>query len=118
MITENYDLNVSNGVKELMKIHKSIPQELIAAAAHTPLTSFNDKLAGKMSWKLKEVANIAIYFGVTLDSLILGMEINERKLKSEIEVKTQIREYLVSNKKYKTLGKLEAEGYFNILNKQ
>lgn len=116
MLKPDYDKIVSAGVKAEIEKHK-IPFEFLCSIAEMPLSTLNDKLANKTPWRVKEVALFAEYFGVSLDKLIIGVSFAERKQLTEIEVKSQIKKYLVENKKYKTLGKLEANGYFEILNK-
>lgn len=115
MIKQDYDKIVSAGLKVEIEKHK-IPFEFLCTIAEMPLSTFNDKLSNKTPWRVKEVALFAEYFGVSLDKLIIGISFSERKKLSEIEVKAQIKKFLVENRKYKTLGKLEADGYFKILN--
>lgn len=111
MIKPDYDLNVSRGVKNEVEKYK-IPLEYLCAIADMPLSTLNDKLAGKTPWRVKEVGLFADYFGVSLDIWVYNLTFDERKKVTEKQVKIQLKKFLVENKKYKTLGKLEADGYF------
>lgn len=107
----DYDLNVSKGVKSEIAKFK-IPLEYLCAIADMPLSTLNDKLAGKTPWRVKEVGLFADYFGVSLDIWVFNQTLDERKKVTEKQVKVQLKKYLIENKKYKSLGKLEANGYF------
>lgn len=79
--------------------------------------SVSDLLSGKSSWKLKHVYKISRFLQVKTDELIYGDEnyIEKEKIKGEVDLRNYVRAKLIKEKKYKQLGQLEANGYFNLL---
>lgn len=109
----SYDIDVSNRIKILIKSHK-IPDYLIAGLLELSPSSFSDILSGRSPWRIKYIARVAEYFGMTTDELIFGDKKHIQNFNKEqiYELKKHIKNYLVKEKKFSTYGKLQSEGYF------
>lgn len=118
METENYDLLFANGVIGLME-KNNVSNTLLSALLKLKTSTVSELLQGKVGWKLKHIVSISLYFGVPVDTILFGdSEFVVREAKNNIYgMKSDIREYLIKEKKFNTLGKLEGSGYFDDLNK-
>lgn len=102
---------------ELKRIGFSYP--VFSNLIKMPLQTFQDKINGKFPFKLSEFCKICIILGKTSDELLFGDAAfikNYNFLQKKKNVQT-IKDFLIKEQNYKTLGKLEAEGFFKILEK-
>jgi len=102
-------LRIKSKLAEMGLSHK-----LVAHLIKMPLPTFNDKIGGKTAWKLSEIAKLCILIGETSDCIIYGnaLFITEFSQWSASTIKQQIKDFLIKNKQYETLGKMTANGYF------
>lgn len=113
-IFRNWDKEASERIKRKlreMKLSNKIMAELITM----PLPTFNDKISGKTSWKLEEIAKICVLLGETSDCIIFGnpIFITEWYVQHSSELKANIKTFLVASQNYESLGKLTADGFFD-----
>lgn len=115
---KSVDRNVSKRVKAEMDKYQ-LSNFIIAGIININASSFNDILTGKSPWRLAWLARIAEYLGKSLDYFIFGDEKHIEKLnKTHVyNLKKDIREYLIKEKKYEAYGKLTADGFFDELDK-
>lgn len=108
------DIKVSNNVSQLMK-RNNTPSVIIAALLDIAASTCSELLSGRQSWRIAHLALIAQYYSVSIDEIVFSDSdyIKKNKSKDINKLRSQIREYLIQNNKYKTLGELEAAGYFN-----
>lgn len=99
MLLKQYKLN-SYVICALLKLKPSVVSDL---------------LSGKVNWKLEQIIKLSKYFGETTDKLIFGDEHYIKNLKDTYykTAKSDIKEFLVREKKYKTLGELTVDGFFD-----
>jgi hypothetical protein len=94
--------------------HFTLNNDIISHLLDMPLSTFNDKLSGRTQWKLKEFALMCIVLDVTSDEALFGNPAFVTKF-NIYEVRNQkekIKNWLIENKNFETLGKLTAEGFF------
>lgn len=108
----NYDLNFSNSLREEIAKY-NMPLELVANIAEIPLSTLNNKLQNNTPWRVKEAAKLSEYLGASLDKMIIGLDMRQRKKRTTENLKQELKDFLIKNKKYKTLGRLTAEGYLD-----
>lgn len=111
-ITEN--IKITARVLELAEEH-SITPNLLCEIALMPRSSYSDIIKNnRFSWRVDWLARIAVYFNVTTDYLIFGDKDFVKKKNHEFvkDIKIQIKEFLLRDKKFLTYGKLSAEGFF------
>lgn len=117
MINKNersrFDKFISTNVVNLMKKHNT-PAFLIAHLIDVAPSTMAMLLQGNQSWRISHLVAIAEYYSVTIDELVFGDPdyIQKNKVKNSHFLKNEIRKFLTENKKFKTLGELEANGFF------
>lgn len=100
---------------EQQNLNRYIIAELIGIST----SSFNDILSGKSPWRIPYLSVVALYFGITTDELIFGdKDFIEKNRKEYIhKMKSEIKEYLVKEKKFEVYGRLIADGFFKEIEK-
>ena len=114
MLKFNFDENVTKNIAVLMKKYK-IPNQVIEALLDLRPSTISELLNGRLSWKLKHIARLSIFFAESVDNLVFNDKnfIENISAKFKNEMKQSIKDYLIENRKYETLGKLEAINFFN-----
>ena len=109
-----YDEFISSNVAKFMKLHNT-PAFLLAHLIDVAPSTMAMLLQGRQSWRISHLVAIAEYYSVSLDELVFGDPnyIQKNKVKNSHFLKAEIRKFLTDNKKFKTLGELEASGFFN-----
>ncbi len=113
---KKFDIEFSARVKSLMDNFK-ITNNVLALILGVSLKSTNDLMNNTSPWRLKHIVKVAEYFSVPTDFIIFGDKDHIEKLKNKAKYKIveNIKDFLVSEKKFQVYGKLDAEGFFKIL---
>lgn len=113
---KSFDKIFTDRVQDLMEKNK-ISNNLLALILDISLKSTNDLLQCKSPWRLKYIIKVSEYFGVTTDFLIFGDDkyIEKLSYKRKIEIKEDIKNFLVSENKFFVYGKLNSSGFFDDL---
>lgn len=115
---KSIDAQFTERVKEQMNKYK-LTNNTLALVLDISLKSTNDLMNNVSPWRLKYIVKVAQYFAVTTDYLIFGDNdhIEKVRYKAQYDIVHDIKDYLIREKKFQVYGKLETEGFFNILNK-
>ena len=108
------DIEVSKRIQ--LQIEKiNLNRFTVAGVLDIRISSFNDIMSGKSPWRLIYLSKLALYFGVTTDELIFGdKDYIFKNTKSTVyEIKKEIKDMLIRDKKFKKYGELEASGFFD-----
>lgn len=99
---------IKNKIKDFGIAYKTISDWM-----KMPLPTFNDKVSGKSSFKLDEIAKICLLLGVNADEIIFGVDNFVKDYYSTHDAREQIKQILINAKAFETLGKLTADGFFD-----
>ena len=110
----NILLRIKSGLKQ---VNFSYP--IFSYLIDMPLQTFQDKINGKFPFKLSEFCKICMVLGKSSEELLFGDAdfIKHFNYLQNKKVVQSIKDFLIKEQNYKTLGKLEAEGFFKILEK-
>lgn len=113
-----YDIyeQISKNIAELAEKNK-INNYIFCALLDKSPSSISELFSNRNKWTIEHIISIAKFFGVSTDKIIFGQEHYIKNLKTDYlkQAKKDIKDYLVREKKYRTLGELEAENYFDEL---
>lgn len=112
----DYNKKFSDKVVSLMNKH-NISNLLICGVLDLKPTAVSELLAGRSRWMLQHVVKIAAYFTTPIEELIFDDPNFIKKFKENIniEMKQNIKDFLVKEKKTTTYGKLYTDGFFDDL---
>ena len=110
MSTQKFDYsneNISLRIRGLMQENKLDSNKAICLNTGIPESSFSDMLNNRSSWKIKYIAKISMYFGVSTDYLIYGDKnaIAAMKVKYKKDAELEIAQFLVKEEELGLLGK-------------
>lgn len=99
--------NISLRIRELMRENKLDSNKAICLNTGIPESSFSDMLNNRSLWKIKYIAVISMYFGVTTDHLIFGNKDAIASMKAEYKeiAELEVAQFLVKEKELDLLGK-------------
>lgn len=101
-------------IKQKLK-EMGITYQIAAAIIDMKLPTFQDKIGGRSSWYIEEIAKLCVYLNTTSDELIFGnpLFVTQWNMVKQTEIKARLKSILTAKKDYKLLGKLTAEGFFD-----
>ncbi len=114
-----YDLNISKQVNELKEEYNITNTVLRGVLGGISISGVGELLANRNAWSARQVALVAKWFGVTTDQLIFNDKnfISKLTVSHKKEAVKFIRDFLIKEGNTNTLGKLTADGFFDVLNK-
>jgi hypothetical protein len=113
------DATFANSIEKEMKSY-GLKNHVVASIIGLTASGFGDLLSGKNGWKLSNAANLAMYFGKTLDELVFGDKdfIEKNNAAYRKQAAKKIKDYLVREKKYRAYGELQLKGFFDELDNE
>lgn len=114
------DFDIESNTTKNIKIAmggKSLSISLTALIMNIPEPTLKDKLSNKSPWKILELAKFCLFIKKSIDEIVFGDKnfITNTSDKQIYNVKSDIKNSLVKDKKYKLYGKLTADGFFDEL---